>query len=517
MTDTVVPSRGSDVQHGKSTSNHQTKSSYRSGFAQILVALIQSCLIFDHGLEMGIPILVIGALHRNSSEALNMNDDQASWFGSILNIVHPVASLTSGFFQEKLGRKGSMISTTIPLFGAWMTLYFAQSVYALYAVVLIFGLCRGLTEAPLHAYTGEIGEPLLRGTMSTISVSAAIIGASVVFALNYFFNWRSVALICSAFPIVTFALLTQIPESPTWLISKNRLDDAMKSLCWLRGWVEPNKVETEFKNLVNYVRNSTEQNESSSNGSDQTKKDGFFAKGTRYLATNYKIMTSRKVLRPLRLVFIVVVVSLTAFLAGIRPYFIREIQELKSPIDARLILVSSTGSLFIGAIMNVAFLRRFGKRKIALFSHAVAACCIFGMGAYSSFLRDAGSYVQLRWIPIIFWLLLNVVCGLSISVLPWQLICEVFPVAGRGLAVGISAAWAHVVMGLMVKFYIYTEAWLGFSWMMYLHGAGTLIGLTYYFFYFPETEGKSLEQIEQYFAGNYNREENNSIDRRMKY
>lgn len=48
-----------------------------------------------------------------------------------------------------------------------------------------------------------------------------------------------------------------MPESPSWLIARNRLDDAKKALCWLRGWVEPHEVEEEFQDIVNYTRMST--------------------------------------------------------------------------------------------------------------------------------------------------------------------------------------------------------------------------------------------------------------------
>lgn len=45
---------------------------------------------------------------------------------------------------------------------------------------------------------------------------------------------------------------TQIPESPLWLISKNRPEDAKKALSWLRGWVSPESIEKEFQELKDY-------------------------------------------------------------------------------------------------------------------------------------------------------------------------------------------------------------------------------------------------------------------------
>jgi SP family facilitated glucose transporter-like MFS transporter 8 len=43
-----------------------------------------------------------------------------------------------------------------------------------------------------------------------------------------------------------------MPETPIWLLSRGRYNDAEKALCWLRGWGTPDVVRDEFNQLVIY-------------------------------------------------------------------------------------------------------------------------------------------------------------------------------------------------------------------------------------------------------------------------
>lgn len=56
--------------------------------------------------------------------------------------------------------------------------------------------------------------------------------------------------------------ILQIPESPAWLVYMGKTRKAEEALCWLRGWVTPDKVQKELNVLVKHV-DSTEQNKPS--------------------------------------------------------------------------------------------------------------------------------------------------------------------------------------------------------------------------------------------------------------
>lgn len=67
--------------------------------------------------------------------------------------------------------------------------------------------------------------------------------------------------------------------------------------------------------------------------------DGLIKKDS-YLKTQFKEMTSKRVLLPLRLILIVFVFREITTFSAIRPYLIGELNKLHTPINAKLILVS---------------------------------------------------------------------------------------------------------------------------------------------------------------------------------
>ena len=60
-------------------------------------------------------------------------------------------------------------------------------------------------------------------------------------------SWRWLAGVSSCFPLLSSIFLAFIPESPSWLVTQGRLEQARASLTWLRG--NNYDIEEEFAKL----------------------------------------------------------------------------------------------------------------------------------------------------------------------------------------------------------------------------------------------------------------------------
>lgn len=171
---------------------------------------------------------------------------------------------------------------------SWCLFYFATNVYELYIGLCLAGIGGGLMESsvspscpprtdchiicaqiesdlainradylfcvprpPLQVltYVAEITEAKYRGTLTASGTTCVIIGILTQFVFGTFLPLRTIAAICAVLPIAIITALQFVPESPYWLIAKNRIDDAKQSLAWLRGWTTVDRIDDEFMDI----------------------------------------------------------------------------------------------------------------------------------------------------------------------------------------------------------------------------------------------------------------------------
>ena len=85
----------------------------------------------------------------------------------------------------------------------------------------------------------ECTDPKIRGLLGSLPAVFMAFGISYVYLLGAFMPWHILAYVCSAVPLLTFIGVLFSPESPVWLATNGKTEEAEKALNWLNGIDKP--------------------------------------------------------------------------------------------------------------------------------------------------------------------------------------------------------------------------------------------------------------------------------------
>lgn len=332
----------------------------------------------------------------------------------------------------------------------------------------------------------EVTQPHLRGILATLSGFSITLGFLLQFVVGSFLSWRKVALVNAAIPLIGFIALCFIPETPTWLLLKNRSADAKKSLAWLRGWTTVQNVEEEFQKLSNSIKQhiTAEKNPS---------------------CRAPTFLLKKEVYRPMSLVIFTFLLVHFSGNATLTVYAVPIFTALKSPLNAYHTTVIMGLLHIIGGVICACLINRLGKRIIS-FITLLGSCVCFAIVAICTYMYDI-LYINQKsdntvlWIPVIFLQLGTLISFSGIIYLPWTLVGDVFPKEYRAVGSGLCAGLGQIVGFVSNKTYLYMIFAFTLPGVFLFNSIICFLGTIVLYFVLPETEGKSLDEILSHFKG----------------
>lgn len=126
-----------------------------------------SILIIDCGLHEGWSTPTIPKF--NGEDSLNVTNDEIAWIVNSLYVGVGIGSLVPFVLMDNIGRKGTLLVTTIPKIMSWIFIGLATSVPIIYVGRILAGIGCGITYAVMPMYLGEISSKRTRGPLGAIS------------------------------------------------------------------------------------------------------------------------------------------------------------------------------------------------------------------------------------------------------------------------------------------------------------------------------------------------------------
>ena len=377
----------------------------------------------------------------------------------------------AGFPADRWGRKWTLMALATLYLVSALGCAFAWNWYALVLFRIIGGLGIGGSSVLGPMYIAEISPPQWRGRLVGLFQFNICTGILFAYLSNYLLGlavpgpieWR-LKLGVSALPALAFGLLVlTIPESPRWLVKRNR--------------------EVEARNVLRVIMGAE---------CDILLSQMILARDAKEEAFDDRLFSKAHKLP------IFLAVSIGAFnqLSGVNAilYYINDIfaQAGFDAISSNLQAVAVGATNFLFTLLAMSMIDRLGRRRLLLIGAVGTATCL---GGVASIFFTGGHQNLLVWLLIAFIGFFSFSQGAVI----WVYLSEVFPTSVRAKGASLGSLTHWLLNALVSGFYPIVAAKSGgkpfafFACMM-------LLQFIVVFFYYPETKGFSLEEMQARIA-----------------
>ena len=198
------------------------------------MASLFACWInLGSGASVGYATTALPAL-QNPNSKLFITESEGSWVASLVMLGALVGGMLAGPFIS-LGRKRALWLVSVPLSLAWLLIACAQNVWALYVSHCILGACLGIISDASQLYVSEAVSSQWRGALGCIPVLMFNVGILICYTAGSWLGWQELAFFGCGLTFPALLLPLVFPESPSYLVAREKVKEAILALRWLRG------------------------------------------------------------------------------------------------------------------------------------------------------------------------------------------------------------------------------------------------------------------------------------------
>jgi MFS transporter, SP family, galactose:H+ symporter len=224
----------------------RTRTQARTGFVigvAALAALGGLLFGYDTGVVSGALLFLTPTYHLSTV--------QQEWVVSALLAGTIVGAALAGPLVDRIGRRPSLVLCGINYLLAAIFLAFAMNYGWLIAGRVWLGLAVGAASMIVPLYLGEMAPPRVRGGVVTLNQLAITVGIFVAYLVDFGFagvpnGWRWMFGLAAIPGAVLFIGMLVAPETPRWLASRGRREEARRVIERTRP---PEEVDGELREI----------------------------------------------------------------------------------------------------------------------------------------------------------------------------------------------------------------------------------------------------------------------------
>lgn len=376
-----------------------------------------------------------------------------------------IGAIFGGIPTNKLGRKNTLLWIGVLFFFSALGSAFANDPIVFAIFRFIGGLGVGASTIAAPAYISEIAPAKDRGKLVAFYQFNIVLGILVAFLSNYLLkdfgenSWRWMMGVQALPSFIYSIFIFTIPESPRWLLSKNKDEEAKKVLQKMGLEAEFDKMKTEID-----IDNANAANAN----------DNIFLKKYR---------------TPLMLAFLIAFFNQLSGINAFLYYSNRIFQE--AGLGESTALLSSIGIGVVNLIftlLGVSLIDKLG-RKVLMYIGSIGYIISLSLVAMAFFFHWQGIMVP------VFLFLFIAAHAIGQGAVIWVFISEIFPnhLRASGQAFGSTTHW--VLAAIIPSLIPFLFSTIGPGVVFLFFAVMMVFQLVFVAFMMPETKGISLEEL----------------------
>lgn len=438
------------------------------------------------GLLSGLDQSLISGANLFMPQALHLSDGDASLVNAGMPLGAVAGALILSPANEYLGRRWAIIvSCILYTVGAALEAG-AVNFGMMFAGRFVLGAGVGLEGGTVPVYVAECVPGRLRGNLVSLYQFNIALGEVLGYAVAAIFvgvegNWRYILGSSLVFSTILLVGMVFLPESPRWLVHRDRTVQAYAVWKRIRGFATPDAKE-EFFGMIQSVG---AENEAQRNTGRWAWLDFFTNPRARRAIVYANVM-----------VFLGQFTGVNAIL-----YYMGVLMSKIGFDDKTSVFMSLVGggALMFGTIPAMLFMERFGRRywANAMLPGFLLGLVLVGVGYQIPIETHPAAAQGVYLTGVILYM------GFfgSYACLTWVIPAEVYPTYLRSY--GMTTSDANLFLCSFLVTYNFTRMMNSMTRIgltLGFYGGIAVLGWVYQILCMPETKDKSLEEIDELFS-----------------
>ncbi|KAI9490426.1 general substrate transporter [Zychaea mexicana] len=479
----------------------------------VLCVLISCIGSFSMGWTIGSPNLPAEATHScangdahksnpNFPDCLPMNSSMWGIVVSIFCIGALIASFLAEPAMTRLGRKATIaISNAGWIVGA-IVMGLATSPVVFGFGRFCVGLSCGMGSVATPTYNGEVSTILFRGAMGVCNQLMIVCGILASNAVGIFLSnvplWRVNYSLVAVPALLQILLVPLLVESPRYLVSINKDEEARRALQKLRG--SQYNVEFELEDIIQGQRQATAVDTTTISSSTTNHEKGDVVHVATTTANAAVVKESQKsdecsfsdLLRDPHLRYVTLTIMILHMaqqfsgVNGVMYYSTIIFRQSFGADQARQLAFAGSAVNLVITLLSVFLVERCGRRFLLLLAQSV--------GALSAALLVISGHYNIPALTSTAVMVFISAFAIGLGPIPWLLTSELTPTraTSRVTAIATAANWLSN-FGVALMFPTMLNRIQSYAFLIF--AASLTLSTIFTFRYVPETKGRPIEEI----------------------